>query len=197
MFLQRSYFRHANTLCINKYRYRCEHPGCNASPFQTQYLLSSHRNVHSQTRNHFCPIAGCPRAEGGRGFKRKNEMKRHALVHQSPGYTCPFCPDKEHKYPRPDNLQRSVHILGGVLLRLRLRYGTINTSKLTFNTDMYESITSTKAETIHDFVTYSRRETMAAARLQEGEGTLQVSGRPGFWEFLREEASIRRFLCVL
>ena len=33
-------------------------------------------------------------------------MIRHGLVHQSPGYVCPFCPDREHKYPRPDNLQR-------------------------------------------------------------------------------------------
>lgn len=67
---------------------------------------SSHANVHSQTRPHFCPVRGCPRSEGGKGFKRKNEMIRHGLVHQSPGYVCPFCPDREHKYPRPDNLQR-------------------------------------------------------------------------------------------
>ena len=33
-------------------------------------------------------------------------MIRHGLVHDSPGYVCPFCPDREHKYPRPDNLQR-------------------------------------------------------------------------------------------
>jgi hypothetical protein len=67
---------------------------------------SSHANVHSQTRPHFCSVSGCPRAEGGKGFKRKNEMIRHGLVHASPGYVCPFCPDREHKYPRPDNLQR-------------------------------------------------------------------------------------------
>jgi hypothetical protein len=72
---------------------------------------SSHTNVHSQIRPHYCPIAGCPRSEGGKGFKRKNEMIRHGLVHQSPGYVCPFCPDREHKYPRPDNLQRYVNEL--------------------------------------------------------------------------------------
>ena len=33
-------------------------------------------------------------------------MIRHGLVHESPGYICPFCPEREHKYPRPDNLQR-------------------------------------------------------------------------------------------
>lgn len=67
---------------------------------------SSHANVHSQDRPHFCPVEGCPRGLGGKGFKRKNEMMRHGLVHNSPGYVCPFCPDQQHKYPRPDNLQR-------------------------------------------------------------------------------------------
>ncbi|KAF2632789.1 hypothetical protein BU25DRAFT_453973 [Macroventuria anomochaeta] len=90
--------------------YKCDQPGCTAAPFQTQYLLNSHANVHSQTRPHFCPVKGCPRSEGGKGFKRKNEMIRHGLVHQSPGYVCPFCPDREHKYPRPDNLQRHVRV---------------------------------------------------------------------------------------
>ncbi|KIX05127.1 uncharacterized protein Z518_05999 [Rhinocladiella mackenziei CBS 650.93] len=88
--------------------YKCTFQGCNASPFQTQYLLNSHMNVHSDTRTHFCPVSGCPRGPGGQGFKRKNEMLRHGLVHTSPGYICPFCPDQRHKYPRPDNLQRHV-----------------------------------------------------------------------------------------
>ncbi|KAF2197001.1 hypothetical protein GQ43DRAFT_227145 [Delitschia confertaspora ATCC 74209] len=90
--------------------FKCEYPGCTAPPFQTQYLLNSHANVHSQMRPHYCPVQGCPRSEGGKGFKRKNEMIRHGLVHQSPGYVCPFCPDREHKYPRPDNLQRHVRV---------------------------------------------------------------------------------------
>ncbi|CEJ53984.1 Putative Transcriptional regulator prz1 [Penicillium brasilianum] len=90
--------------------YKCTHPGCTAAPFQTQYLLNSHANVHSQDRPHFCPVDGCPRGLGGKGFKRKNEMMRHGLVHNSPGYVCPFCPDQQHKYPRPDNLQRHVRV---------------------------------------------------------------------------------------
>ncbi|RAL08146.1 uncharacterized protein BO97DRAFT_224794 [Aspergillus homomorphus CBS 101889] len=90
--------------------YKCRHLGCTAPPFQTQYLLNSHANVHSQDRPHFCPIDGCPRGPGGKGFKRKNEMIRHGLVHNSPGYVCPFCPDQQHKYPRPDNLQRHVRV---------------------------------------------------------------------------------------
>ncbi|KAF3393749.1 hypothetical protein F1880_004928 [Penicillium rolfsii] len=90
--------------------YKCTHPGCTAAPFQTQYLLNSHANVHSQDRPHFCPVEGCPRGLGGKGFKRKNEMMRHGLVHNSPGYVCPFCPDQQHKYPRPDNLQRHVRV---------------------------------------------------------------------------------------
>ncbi|KAH8653477.1 hypothetical protein BX600DRAFT_80398 [Xylariales sp. PMI_506] len=88
----------------------CTFQGCNAPAFQTQYLLNSHANVHSSARPHYCPVKGCPRAEGGKGFKRKNEMIRHGLVHDSPGYVCPFCPDREHKYPRPDNLQRHVRV---------------------------------------------------------------------------------------
>lgn len=86
--------------------YVCNVSGCNAPPFQTQYLLNSHANVHSSARPHYCPVPGCSRSEGGKGFKRKNEMIRHGLVHDSPGYICPFCPDRDHKYPRPDNLQR-------------------------------------------------------------------------------------------
>jgi hypothetical protein len=86
--------------------YICPWANCTAAPFQTQYLLNSHANVHSSARPHFCPVKGCNRSEGGKGFKRKNEMIRHGLVHESPGYVCPFCPDREHKYPRPDNLQR-------------------------------------------------------------------------------------------
>lgn len=90
--------------------FTCDYPGCTAAPFQTQYLLNSHANVHSSDRPHYCPVKGCPRADGGRGFKRKNEMIRHGLVHDSPGYICPFCPLREHKYPRPDNLQRHVRV---------------------------------------------------------------------------------------
>jgi hypothetical protein len=88
--------------------FQCTYPGCTAQPFQTQYLLNSHANVHSSNRPHYCPVKGCPRGEGGKGFKRKNEMIRHGLVHESPGYVCPYCVDREHKYPRPDNLQRQV-----------------------------------------------------------------------------------------
>jgi hypothetical protein len=88
--------------------FQCHYPNCTAQPFQTQYLLNSHANVHSQNRPHYCPVKGCQRSEGGKGFKRKNEMIRHGLVHESPGYVCPYCMDREHKYPRPDNLQRYV-----------------------------------------------------------------------------------------
>ncbi|KAK0711288.1 hypothetical protein B0H67DRAFT_460713, partial [Lasiosphaeris hirsuta] len=97
-------------LTIHSAVYICKFAGCTAAPFQTQYLLNSHANVHSSARPHYCPVSGCPRSEGGKGFKRKNEMIRHGLVHDSPGYVCPFCPDREHKYPRPDNLQRHVRV---------------------------------------------------------------------------------------
>jgi hypothetical protein len=54
----------------------------------------------------FCPVQGCPRSKGGQGFKTKGELIRHGITHQTPGYMCPFCPDRDHKYPRPDNLKR-------------------------------------------------------------------------------------------
>lgn len=56
--------------------YICPWAGCTAPPFQTQYLLNSHTNVHSNQRPHFCPVKDCPRGPGGQGFKRKNEMVR-------------------------------------------------------------------------------------------------------------------------
>jgi hypothetical protein len=56
--------------------YKCTIPLCTASSFQTQYLLNSHMNVHSDTRPHFCSVRGCVRGPGGQGFKRKNEMIR-------------------------------------------------------------------------------------------------------------------------
>ncbi|KAK3385823.1 hypothetical protein B0H63DRAFT_395282, partial [Podospora didyma] len=89
--------------------YVCQFSDCTAA-FQTQYLLSCHANIHSSARPYYCHVPGCPRSEGGKGFKRKDEMIRHGLVHDSPGYVCPFCPDREHKYPRPDNLQRHVRV---------------------------------------------------------------------------------------
>ncbi|KAH9234433.1 hypothetical protein K456DRAFT_1749530 [Colletotrichum gloeosporioides 23] len=74
--------------------YRCTFKGCTAAPFKMQYLLER----------------GCPRSEGGKGFKLKNEMIRHGLVHDYPGYCCPFCPDREHKFPRPSILERHVRV---------------------------------------------------------------------------------------
>jgi hypothetical protein len=86
--------------------YSCTHPGCTAPPFQAQYLLNSHMNVHSTPRPYFCPVKICHRAEGGRGFKSKSELIRHGLVHDSSSYTCPFCPGRKRKFIRPHFLQR-------------------------------------------------------------------------------------------
>ncbi|RJE19549.1 hypothetical protein PHISCL_08120 [Aspergillus sclerotialis] len=77
---------------------------------QPDHKDSSHANVHSQDRPHFCPVEGCARGVGGKGFKRKNEMLRHALVHNTPGYVCPLCPEQERKFRRPDNLELHVRV---------------------------------------------------------------------------------------
>jgi len=70
-------------------------------------------------------------------------MIRHGLVHQSPGYVCPFCPDREHKYPRPDNLQRyapTVEIL--------------SSAELTNRVGMYAYTTLIKIKTTRNFVMF-------------------------------------------
>jgi hypothetical protein len=64
-------------------------------------------------------------------------MIRHGLVHQSPGYVCPFCPDREHKYPRPDNLQRCA-----------LTLGLLISAELTKAVDMYAYIIPIRIKTI-------------------------------------------------
>lgn len=78
---------------------------CLGPPKHHAYALTviSHAKVH---RFYYCPVPGCSRSKGGKSFKWKDEMIRHGLVHDSPGYVCPFCPDRDHKYPRPDNLRR-------------------------------------------------------------------------------------------
>ncbi|KAI1337784.1 hypothetical protein F5Y15DRAFT_143927 [Xylariaceae sp. FL0016] len=99
----------------------CNFEGCNAAPFQTQYLLNSHANVHSSARPHYCSVKGCPRSEGGKGFKRKNEMIRHGLVHDSPGHVRVHHVDKDKDDPllrdvlaqRPDGPNRGRRRRGG------------------------------------------------------------------------------------
>ncbi|KEF50860.1 uncharacterized protein A1O9_13089, partial [Exophiala aquamarina CBS 119918] len=77
--------------CLPTGTFRCACDGCNAIPCPTQCMLSR-----------------CSRGVGGQGFKRRNELIRHGLVHNSPGYICPFCANHQYKYPRPDNLLRHV-----------------------------------------------------------------------------------------
>jgi hypothetical protein len=86
--------------------YSCVFPGCTSAYFQTQDLLRVHSNLHSTAYPHYCPVAGCPRSQGGKGFRLKSEKMRHRLAHYSPEYACPFCQDREYVFLRPDNLQR-------------------------------------------------------------------------------------------
>ncbi|EXM12348.1 hypothetical protein FOTG_19151, partial [Fusarium oxysporum f. sp. vasinfectum 25433] len=87
--------------------YRCTHSGCIMGPFRRSFELTSHMKVHSSERLYHCTVQGCPRNVKGEGFKRRSEMVKHGLTHNSPGYICPFCSPKKvkHRYPRPDNLQ--------------------------------------------------------------------------------------------
>ena len=43
--------------------------------------------------------------ETGQGESSIAESKSKPS-YESPGYICPFCPNRDHKYPRPENLQR-------------------------------------------------------------------------------------------
>jgi hypothetical protein len=54
-------------------------------------------------------VEDCPKRFGGSapGFKRKNELVRHQLIHKELEFRCPWC-NKGHTYARPDNLQRHV-----------------------------------------------------------------------------------------
>ncbi|KAH6860513.1 hypothetical protein B0T12DRAFT_136344 [Alternaria alternata] len=72
-------------------KFVCSHPECTKPPFQTQYLLDSHSKTHSKDGLYFCPVLNCSRGEGGRGFKSKDKMMRHGVVHQSKGCACASC----------------------------------------------------------------------------------------------------------
>ncbi|KAE8379818.1 hypothetical protein BDV26DRAFT_155374 [Aspergillus bertholletiae] len=71
-------------------------------------MTATIQNVHSHDSFYFCPIDECPRGKGGEGFKSKNQMIRHSLVHNVPGYTCPFCPVSKKKYSHAIHLRQHV-----------------------------------------------------------------------------------------
>ncbi|OIW31970.1 hypothetical protein CONLIGDRAFT_629660 [Coniochaeta ligniaria NRRL 30616] len=86
--------------------------GSSAPGFQTQYLLNFHANVHAPSYPRlFCPVDSCTGPQGGRGFNCTKEMIQY-LVHGdlTLGFVCPFCTDREHTYPRLDQLQRHVRV---------------------------------------------------------------------------------------
>lgn len=88
-------------------QYHCTFEGCKAAPFQTQYLLNSHSDTHTQDQLYRCPVKGCRVSESGTGgFRRKNHLIRHVRsLHEPPRYNCPFCPDNKRKFRRQEALQ--------------------------------------------------------------------------------------------
>jgi hypothetical protein len=44
--------------------------------------------------------------EQGESSKAESNIPRSQLFYEPPVYICPFCTDRDHKYPRPANLQR-------------------------------------------------------------------------------------------
>lgn len=87
--------------------YDCFLPGCTAPPFQTLRLLNLHLDDHPPAGPHYCPVMGCTRSEGGKGFKRKIEMVRHKLGHKPVIYVCPFC---SVSCSRSESLRRLVMV---------------------------------------------------------------------------------------
>ncbi|KAJ2900360.1 hypothetical protein MKZ38_002493 [Zalerion maritima] len=103
----------------------CDFPCCTAAPFRTLYLLRSHAPVHCSDRPFYCSVRGCPRSEGGKGFKRKNDMRRHGLVHDSPGHVQQQHPEQDENDP---HLQ---FILAQKPGNLSLRKGRRDTRRIT------------------------------------------------------------------
>ncbi|KNG47402.1 zinc finger c2h2-type integrase dna-binding protein [Stemphylium lycopersici] len=64
--------------------FKCDYPGCNAAPFQTQYLLNSHTNVHSSNRPHYCPVKDCPRGRTTYRDKDKDDPQLRDVLAQRP-----------------------------------------------------------------------------------------------------------------
>lgn len=92
--------------------YVCTFEGCTAPPFQTQYLLNTHVDVHS-FGPYFCPVQGCVRSVGdGMGCHSKAQLARHLYMqhrHEKGSYFCPWCPSENpRRYMRLDYLQRYV-----------------------------------------------------------------------------------------
>ena len=55
---------------------------------------------------HSIATKACHRSDAGKPSGRKYQLIHRGLFHNHLGYVCPFCPDREHKYPRPHDLQR-------------------------------------------------------------------------------------------
>ena len=77
-------------------------------------------------------------------------MIRHGLVHESPGYICPFCPEREHRYPRPDNLQRypmnDLRLSGMGVLTGALRHVRVNHPDRDMNDQKLRDVLSQRIE---------------------------------------------------
>lgn len=93
-------------------------------------------------------------------------MIRHGLVHDSPGYVCPFCPDREHKYPRPDNLQRYVY--WPTPPPLTLEPFVLIAANLFAQADMSGSITWTRTKMICNLGKCFRKDPKVQAEVEGG-----------------------------
>lgn len=88
----------------------CTTVDCDAGPFKHKIDLESHEETHTFERQHQCPFPGCLRGMKGKGFRSKGAMLLHRLLHDYPGYQCPFCfsgAQGKHRFARSGHLKRS------------------------------------------------------------------------------------------
>ncbi|KAF8846741.1 hypothetical protein BDZ45DRAFT_682355 [Acephala macrosclerotiorum] len=65
----------------------CNFPACNKR-FKRPYDLVRHQNSVHMNANHLCPIAGCPKARNGAGYRRSDKVTEHLWKkHGDLGYT--------------------------------------------------------------------------------------------------------------
>ncbi|KAF2493283.1 hypothetical protein BU16DRAFT_619624 [Lophium mytilinum] len=80
--------------------FKCGHFGCTAPLFQTQYLLHCHTTIHSETSGYISRVTNRPRARGGKGSIRRNEMTQSgSLVPLSPSRPRNTHPSDDYSSP--------------------------------------------------------------------------------------------------
>ena len=117
--------------------FTCKFVACSGRLFQTQDLLEYVIFYYDQCSDldvrlieiryhinavHYCPIRGCARYQGRKGFADAAEKEIHLLMHSNDKYSCPFCWEPEvNPCAGLDHLKRYVSAFFAILLFLLMR----------------------------------------------------------------------------